>query len=396
MSAVVITSNGLSRKTFQEIRSELKTTWLSTFGSAVDLSESSLDGHQIDLEASEVSSLSELIQAVYTNLTFEGCSGIWVDIFMSYRGLTRIASAYSTVTATFSGSSGTVVDAGTLIKSSGGSTNFSTNESVTIGSGGTASVIATAVETGPIDISAGTWEMVSASPSVTVSVLTDGTIGRNEETDAEFKVRGKSFVRDGLATIPTIASYIQNNVDGVIGCSVSENETASTDSEGRPPHSIEVYVLGGSDADVAAAVFHSKPAGIKAYGHHVADPGYPVNDSSGNTHYVNWTVPANAYLWLKISITEYNEETLPTNYSDVIKAAVVSWAVTEYSYGKDVIPQRVSVPVYTCAGVEFVTVTAAVVYSSSTIPTVYTSSRIAVSPSYEVTTSTNRIEVTLS
>ena len=58
----------------------------------------------------------------------------------------------------------------------------------------------------------------------------------------------------------------------------------------------------------------------------------------------------------KITITEYEEEDLPDDYVDRIKTAVDEWATAEYTVGKDVIPQRITVPVYGIAGIDSVSV----------------------------------------
>lgn len=396
MSAITITDKGLSRKTYQEIRDELRAAWIATYGSAVDLSASSPDGHQIDLEASTISSIAELVQAVYARLNVDGASGIWLDIFASYRNMTRIGAAYSKVTAVFAGTAGTVVPEGTLIKFPGSSVYFVSNSAVTIGSDGTASVTCTAQSTGAASVDAGAWEMVSSSPDVTVSVTTAGTIGRDEENDAEFRVRIKDYDASGLATVDTMTTYITDNVAGITGCTIKENDTASTDSDGRPPFSFETIISGGSsDADIAAAILYCKPAGIKSYGTKYPEPGYPTNDSSGNTHYVNWTLSTSAFVWYKITIKEYSEEILPSDYSAQIKSAVVEWAAKEYTLGKDVIPQRVVIPVYGIPGILFVTVEAGVSYTEGTEPAAYTESRIAVGGQYVVEAAESRISVTL-
>jgi len=396
MSVIEITSNGLTRKTYLELRSELRAEWIGIFGSAIDLSESSPDGHHIDVEATTISSVTELIQAVYANLTIDGCSGIWVDIFGSYRGITRLGAAYSFVNATFYGTSGTVVPAGTQIKVSGGSTYFVTDTDVTIGVDGSATVRATCALTGAYDVGAGAWVMVSSTPSVTVTVLTDGSIGRAVETDEAMKVRIKSAQINGLATVPAMLSYLQNNVSGNSGVSITENVEDETDSAGRPPHSVEVTIKGGVDSDIASKILYCKPAGIEAYGTHVAAPGYPATDTNGDTHYVNWSVPDDAYAWLRITINEYSEELLPTDYIAQIKAAVVAWSATEWVLGKDLIPQRVVVPIYNeVAGILFVTVLAGVSYSAGVEPTNFYSTRISVGSNYKLITDENKITVTL-
>lgn len=396
MTPIIITDKGISIKSFNEIAQELREDWVSAFGGeTIDLSSSSPDGLEIDLKAKEIRSVSELVQAVSSKLTLEGSSGVWVDIFMSYKGLTRLGSSYSYVYLLFSGSNGTVIPAGTLVNNLFND-QFSTDSEITIGIEGTAFVRATSLSIGPKDVSQGTWSLnQSISGISSVIVENDGVIGRFEETDAEFKARAKNTVHDGLATLPTIKSYIENNVHGITSVSVVENETSSTDINGRPPHSIEVMVLGGSDEEIARAIFMSKPAGIKAYGTHIEGDGYLVFDSNGGAHYVNWSILNTAYLWINVAITHYEEEILPDNYSELIKQAIVEWAETEYTFGKDVIPKRICVPVYSVAGIEDVTITVAVTYNSETTPSEYVDTKIQINEAFAVIATTERIAVTL-
>lgn len=45
-----------------------------------------------------------------------------------------------------------------------------------------------------------------------------------------------------------------------------ENRTNETDSEGRPPHSVEAVVDGGSNSDIAEQILATVSAGITTYG----------------------------------------------------------------------------------------------------------------------------------
>lgn len=396
MTPIIITDKGISIKSFNEIAQELREDWISAFGGeTIDLSSSSPDGLEIDLKAKEIRSVSELVQAVASKLTLEGSSGVWVDIFMSYRGITRLGAAYSYVYLLFTGSNGTVIPEGTLVNNLFND-QFSTDSEITIGIEGTAYVRATSLNIGPVDVSEGTWSLnqsISGISSVVVS--NDGVIGRFVETDAEIKARAKNTVHDGLATLPTIKSYIENNVTGITSVSVIENETSLTDINGRPPHSIEVMVLGGSDEEIARAIYMSKPAGIKAYGTHLPGKGYLVSDSNGGAHYVNWSTLNTAYLWINVTITLYEEEILPNNYIHLISQAIVEWAQKEYTFGKDVIPLRICVPVYSVDGIEDVMITVAVAYNSETTPSEYTTSKIQINEAFAVIASPERIMVNL-
>jgi hypothetical protein len=107
----------------------------------------------------------------------------------------------------------------------------------------------------------------------------DATVGLAPETDAALKLRrALSVSTSGGSTLEGIATYIRNRVEGVTACVVFENDTMSTDGDGRPPKSIEVVVEGGDDADVAEAIWLSAKGGIYLHGSetvvHVDDEGF--------------------------------------------------------------------------------------------------------------------------
>ena len=51
-------------------------------------------------------------------------------------------------------------------------------------------------------------------------------------------------------------------VDGVRHCKIYENDTNVTDGNGLPAHSIAPIVDGGTDADVAMAIYLEKNPGV--------------------------------------------------------------------------------------------------------------------------------------
>ena len=75
----------------------------------------------------------------------------------------------------------------------------------------------------------------------------------------------KIFSRSSRMT-DSIRSAILANCAGVTAAQVYENRTNETDSEGRPPHSVEAVVDGGSNSDIAEQILATVSAGITTYG----------------------------------------------------------------------------------------------------------------------------------
>lgn len=84
------TESGIRFKGFQDLRKTLVEAWEATFGSEIDTSPTSPDGHHIDLEAATINSVAEMIQVVATNLNREQAAGQYLDLLAAFLGLERM------------------------------------------------------------------------------------------------------------------------------------------------------------------------------------------------------------------------------------------------------------------------------------------------------------------
>lgn len=190
------------------------------------------------------------------------------------------------------------------------------------------------------------------------------------EGDDSYRGRLLSATRDGLATYGGMLSYLQGLFGS--GVTLSVNDEPTVNSEGLPGHSVSAYIPEDStatDSEIAAAIWHCKPAGIKTWGARSAT----ITDEGGNpqTVYFNRISASSVAYYMRIRFTAYDEEVLPEDYETRIKALVAAWAVDEYKPGKDIIPQRASVPVYGVSGIERVLVEVSSdgsTWSTATVP----------------------------
>ena len=175
-----------------------------------------------------------------------------------------------------------------------------------------------------------------------VDNLVPGHLGRNLETDDELRLRYDSGVFQlGAATLESIKANLQQNIAGIIGLEVYENMEDVTDSEGRPPHSIEVIAYGGDPQDIANQIYLVKAAGIDTFGSLTV----MVTGSSGYQHDINFNRPVPMYIWVEVDVTLYNEETFPDSGITQIQL-IVTQTGNAFGIGKDVIPQRFFGPIY--------------------------------------------------
>jgi len=179
---------------------------------------------------------------------------------------------------------------------------------------------------------------------------TVGTTGRATETDEEVRIRREFSVNNGFGSDYAIREAIINDVSGVTICTVTSNRLDVIDSESRTPHSFEAVVQGGDEDEIAEKILEVQPAGIASYGNTTVN----VTDSQGYVQIVYFSRPENQYIWIRVTRTLYSEEEYPDGGDDLIKESILNWSLdaNNITVGKDVIRQRLAIPIYVIPGIE--------------------------------------------
>lgn len=243
--------------------------------------------------------------------------------------LTRKPATATAVTATLTGLPGTVVPAGTLAQDTSGNT-YACSADATIAVTGTVNAEFQNIQTGPIPCAAGTLTQVyQAVPGWdAITNAADGTLGNNVESRADFEYRRKNSVAlNGKGTPSAIYAEVFA-LPGVLDVYVKDNpsgETVLTGSTNYPllPHSVYVAAVGGTDADVAAAIWRKKDVGCDYNG----NTSVTVTDESGYnypqpTYVVKFERPA--ALPVKFAVQLVNDVSLPSNIVALVKAAIIA------------------------------------------------------------------------
>lgn len=265
-------TTGWVPKTVTEIVAEIETDLRAALGDDLDTSAESVIGQIIAIQATREAELWELVGAVYNARVPSGASGAALEALAALcPGIDRAAATKGTATLSVTLSAGVTLPAGSVASVTGEPSNrWVTTESVTNGTGSpaTVSVAAEAETAGRLVANAGTITVIATPVTgwTAVTNAADATPGTEVETDAALRVRReRTLQRAGSSPLDAIAAEVAE-VAGVTQCVAWENATDHTDSAGRPPHSVEVMVLGGDDEDVARAIWSAKAAGIETYG----------------------------------------------------------------------------------------------------------------------------------
>ena len=222
------------------------------------------------------------------------------------------------------------------------------------------------------------WDSVSNNVSANT--------GRLAESDTALRQRwNASLYTRSVGMTDSIASALMA-LNGVTSAYVYENDSDTTDEDGRPPHSIEAVVNGGETDEIGLTIWQKKAAGIDTFG----SQSVSVNDSQGFPHTINFNRPLVVPIYLNITVTEYPEEALPPNAQAMITEAVLDYGNT-LTIGNDVILQRFMGAIYqNVAGIGYITVTA------STNGSTYSSNNISIDVRHVATFDATRIQVTIS
>lgn len=351
-----ITPAGFARKDLATILAEIEEQQRDDIDPGLNQEGDSLLGQLNSVVGNAFAELWEVAEAIYDNQYPDTASNQSLDDVAAITGTSRRAATNSTVLCDVNIDGGFTLPAGSVafVPGQAGTTRFLLDEDLNNPGGGPATFIGvafTAQDTGPVVANAGTLtggpELVTGWNSVTNP--NDATLGKLQETDAELRLRRLQEVAGaGGSTLEAIRADV-SRVAGVISVKALENTSDIVDSNGLPPHSFEVLVLGGDDDDIAQAIFDTKPAGILAFGSTIVN----VEDSEGVTVPIGFSRPTAKQVWLELDLLV--DDDYPAGGDDAVKQTVVEFAETIFLTGDDVVLARLNQAAFMVMGVRDIT-----------------------------------------
>lgn len=335
-----VTPDGFERPTFDEIRAALVERARELLG-PINTGPESAIGQQITTMAEREALIWEALQGVYSSQYPASSAGRSLDGVVQLTGITRREATRTIVDVVLTGDAGT-----TIPKDSAASTDnddlFFLVDAVTLDGNGEGTGQMIANEVGFVIAPAGTLTNIETPVSGWDDITNpqDGATGRPVESDPELRLRrARSLQVTGSATVGAIRSRLLEQVDDVTDATIIENRTSEEDAQGRPPHSFEAVVTGGTDADVAEQLFETKAAGIETTGT-VTEI---VTDSTGKEQVIRFSRPIQRFIWVRLTLTATNG--FPENVDDLATQAIVDKG-GELQLGEDVIWQTLVGPVH--------------------------------------------------
>ncbi|MCC8435408.1 hypothetical protein HP567_012710 [Brevibacillus sp. M2.1A] len=181
-------------------------------------------------------------------------------------------------------------------------------------------------------------------------------------------------------------------VTGVRAAAVVENYKNVTDSDGRPPKSIEIYVLGGDPKEIAEAIFENKAGGIEPYGNQTET----VKDDAGFEHIVRFRYAIEVPIQLRMTVVR--STSFPSDGASLLKTAAIKYIGGEDEDGIIYTGLNLGMPVIHSALVAVRTEVEGItdlIVELSKDGTTWTEGNIAIAPHQVAQTSFDKISVVI-
>lgn len=272
MSQNMIDASGIQVQTYPDIVTEFNTDFQTIYGSDVNLDANSPDGQLVNILALAKADMLDLNVQTYNSFDLDQAVGTALDRAAQYTGIFRkggvytqvviqvVASAITTLTGQDTANPFTVSDI------NGNLFQLITTATLSIG---TNNLTFQAANIGFIQILANTLT-VQVTPTLGVTSVNNSAVpvlnGSDQESDAAFRVRIQRS--NGLLGTAAYARMLKAllQISGLTNALVYLNSSNVTDGNNVPGHSVYIIVDGGTDADVAAAIYANLDAGCGMVG----------------------------------------------------------------------------------------------------------------------------------
>jgi len=300
---------GLQVATRDELLAQYTAAFQAIYGADINLDQDTPDGQMIGIFIQSVLDLEDLLVQIYNMFDPDNAVGVVLDQRVAINGIQRQAGTYTltpitivtTQACNLYGLDQDVQPVYTVQDNAGNKWLLQTTQLIS-GAGTTVATFRAEFPGQNFTIP----NTITIPVTIVLGVATVNnptlytTLGMNEESDAELKVRRQKSV--SLASQGYLAGLLAalENINGVTSAFVYENNTSLTDSDGVPGHSIWVIVSGtGTDAEIANAIYSKRNAGCGMKG----STTYTVTQVDGSPFVVRWdtVLPENLFIVFQVS-----------------------------------------------------------------------------------------------
>lgn len=297
-----------------------------------NLDPSTPDGLKIAHDAEIFGAFDETLQQAYNSKDPNKARFVDLDVLCALTGTRRSQGTRSNATVTLSGTPGVFIQGGSRIRSRTTGSTWFTEQGGTLDTSGKFTINAICETVGTVQADAGTLTQIVDTIGGWVSVTNPqpATPGTAVELDSSLRVKRATAVgRPGNNQLDSMYGELFA-VQDVRRVKVYENDTNSAtvsddNPHGLPAHSIAPIIDGGTDDNVALAIYLKKNPGVKLFQAGTAvevvvtSPQYPTN-----TKKIKFSRPI--YVDMKVAVTIKNDGTLPSDVDVQIQNAFIEFA----------------------------------------------------------------------
>lgn len=326
-----ITANGVAVPSAVSIRTGILNDTNAAFGGELDIvTPSTPQAHLADQLTATITSANAQIAYMVSQVDPATAEGRMQDAIGRIYFLDRIGARSSAVPVEVNLQANVVMPAGQLMEDDSGNIWISDGIATAPAGGGSVTVQFSCQTPGPISLGIGELTKIArVFPGWDAGTnLSPATVGANVESRAEFEVRRQeSVAKNSRGSLPAVRSEVFG-VEGVLDVFTVQNFTGSTVNYGSTnypllPHSIYVGVVGGSDNDIARAIFRKLNAGCDMNGNTTVT----VQDTDG----YSFPYPEYEYKFnrptstaIKFKVTIANSPSLPSTIVSDVKNAIIA------------------------------------------------------------------------
>lgn len=357
MTSYGVLSTGFNAKRLDDVRASLRAAMRTLFGDQVNLTDDSGFSQFIDIFAGAIAENWQAQAAVYAAFDPASAVGAALENLAALSRVEKKRATASVGTLRFTGTPGTAIVEGVLVRSPALNLTVETTDAAVIGGGGTVDVAAAAVDTGPLAFGASTLTQL-VNPVVGVSSVTNPdafVAGRDVEQDEELRVRREASLQAGGSCVDRAVAARLRALDGVLQAFVYSNRSDTTDAFGFPQKSMNVVVWPSSlDADyrasIARIIDRHAPAGIGFSGDIVLN----VVDNQGYDQAVAFRFAEAVDVYLQVDLT--TDDAYPLDGDAQIAALLVARG-NAYQVGDDARPLDLYAALASIAGIVDIVIT---------------------------------------
>lgn len=347
-----MTEQGFQKMTYAEILEQQIIRARKLFGDDIDTSEKSVLGKYIRLNVSDFAQQEEALESLYLSRYIDTAYGISLDRLAPFAGIKRNAASYSMISVRMknNGNFAAVIPMNTKLISGNGIL-YHTVSRTSIPAEEELYIAAECDDPGAEgNALSGRLKFRSTQiPNVEILSSKLSSAGTDTETDSALRERWKKAITgSGSGTASAVIGKVLR-VSGAEECILTENNTddfMQSAGENIPPHSFHVCVYADESvsADIAQAIFDSKPLGIGTVGNTVIS----VRDAAGIYHDVSFSFAKLIPVYAAITISREEEPDFDLESDgDLLKKSASDYINLHSRIGRNFSASSLYVPVMT-------------------------------------------------